>query len=303
MADAPFGARSHAASNLQEPGDSGWSFCAKQLDARASFDLSSWPRGPHGWLCQAHTVGSQTPSDTGRSLGVGSDPRGSITRERLPYNRVPLYNEYRREGRQPTETARPSMGTGQVVAFPAPRRFLLHPAQAERQGFMARVKVKTPATISVQAREVAKRVHQLPEEVVASFAAPDAKERASRLQGIATEIHVEAQPVVNWLERRRHPQTAELVVRQLCAATVEAIACAGSEIHEYAGGRLSPPVGRPSPGLMRYGAMLVAMRLIAAKWCQWADEIDAESVGRGGQLAHQRPSLRLTKGATRQVDL
>jgi DNA-binding CsgD family transcriptional regulator len=67
-----------------------------------------------------------------------------------------------------------------------------------------------------------------------------------------------------------------LVIGRLFLATAEAIACAGSEIPEYTGGKNTPPVGQLSPGALRTAALLVATRVIADSLRGWADEIDAE---------------------------
>jgi hypothetical protein len=149
---------------------------------------------------------------------------------------------------------------------------------------MARVRIETTGTcdggenpISARAREVAKRVRQLPDEVVASFTVPDARARAMRLGQTGTEIQVGVVPVLNWLERHRSPQDAASVFARLRLAADEAIACAQSEIPEYTGGKNTPPAGHLSTGAQRTAMLLVVTRLVAASLCEWAEEIDAEA--------------------------
>ncbi len=134
--------------------------------------------------------------------------------------------------------------------------------------------------VSARAREIAEKIQQLPDKVLASFAASDPQERVSRLQGVANEILVEALPVITWLEHHRYPMMVEMVKRRLFHVANEAQACAAMEIREYAGGKISPPADRPSPGQERTAVLIVATRLIADQWRQCADEIRAEDARR-----------------------
>ncbi len=175
-------------------------------------------------------------------------------------------------------------GPGTRSPSPAFRRLLPGPARVERQGFMARVRIETSTTcdgggnpISAGAREVANRVQQLPDEVIASFTVPDARARALRLRQIGTELLIDAVPLLNRLERHRSPQDAALAFSRLRHVTDEAVACAQSEIPEYVGGRITPPVGEPSKGTERTATLLVVTRLLAASLSEWADQIDAEA--------------------------
>lgn len=160
---------------------------------------------------------------------------------------------------------------------------------------MARVSIESVSTdsrgehaIAARVREMAKRVQQLPEEVVVSFALPDAKARASQLQRLASEIFVGLLPLVSWIERRRPPGTADLVTRRLVDATNEAVACVGSEIPEYAGGNISRPTGPPSPGAKRTARLVVMARLLAAQLCGWAGDIEVEEASRIGGNSQTR---------------
>lgn len=80
----PFRGAVQAASALQEPGGSGWSFRMKQLDACASLKLYSWPCGRHGARYSPSQV-SEWPS---ARLPAGAiAPRPSTGRGRTIKNR------------------------------------------------------------------------------------------------------------------------------------------------------------------------------------------------------------------------
>ncbi len=130
--------------------------------------------------------------------------------------------------------------------------------------------------LSAVARRGADRIERLPKEVVASFVASEPKVRASRLGEFTNRILVEITPVITWLERRRHPGTAELVKRLLRHVLHEAVACAGADISEYAGGTIHRTKGEGSAGAERNATMLVTAKLFAYSLREWAEEIESE---------------------------
>ncbi len=130
--------------------------------------------------------------------------------------------------------------------------------------------------VAARTRETANLVQQLPKEVVASFALPDAKARALRLEERRNEILVGVQPLLSWIERRRPPGTADPVIRRLYDVTAEAVACAGSDIPQYAGGKISRPTGPLSPGVKRTATLVVMALLVADQLRDWAGDIEVE---------------------------
>jgi hypothetical protein len=104
---------------------------------------------------------------------------------------------------------------------------------------------------------MAERVGQLPRHVVDSFRLADPNQRVHKLEEAADEIAIGMLPVIGWLERRRSPGAAELVKRRMFLVLNEAVACAGMEIPEYAGGTIAPNTGEPSTGAMRTATLVV----------------------------------------------
>jgi len=132
-------------------------------------------------------------------------------------------------------------------------------------------------TIAERARQMAERIRRLPDELVASFALTDSRERVSRMRGIATELSFGMFPVITWLERRRSADTAELVKRRLSLVLHEAVQCAGFEIPEYVGGVIRQNGGQtPSEGARRTGELTATSILFAASLQEWADDIETE---------------------------
>lgn len=136
--------------------------------------------------------------------------------------------------------------------------------------------------ISAQVREIARLVQQLPDEVVASFAASDPQARISRLEELTTKICFGAAPFFNWLERHRDLQTAKENISRIYNATDEAVKCAGHEIPEYAGGKITPRPGcpAPSPGAERTAILKAQTHFLAPMLFEWADEIDADTASK-----------------------
>lgn len=181
------------------------------------------------------------------------------------------------------------MRTWQGVVFYLPFDGPCPVRPEERQGPMVQVTIQSVGgcdygenAIAARAREMADRVQRLPKEVVASFALPDAKARASRLQQLGAEILVGLRPVVSWIERRRHPDSAQLVVQRLFDVANEAESCAGSEIPEYVGGKVSRATGQPSDGATRTAALAVMTLALADHLREWATDIEAEDASRRG---------------------
>ena len=70
--------------------------------------------------------------------------------------------------------------------------------------------------------------------------------RVHNLQRFGSDILVRMLPVMNWIERRRSAETAELVKLRLHRVLYEAVECSRLEIPEYAGGEIRPAVGTQS---------------------------------------------------------
>ena len=68
-------------------------------------------------------------------------------------------------------------------------------------------------TVASRARSVAEKIKNLATDVRESFASTSKEERVATLHEKTGIILVEIIPVVNWLERRRPPDKAELFSR------------------------------------------------------------------------------------------
>ena len=117
--------------------------------------------------------------------------------------------------------------------------------------------------------------------MVASFALPVAEERVALLTRITTKISYGMLPVVGWVERRRPPETADLVRRRLFGVLNEAVGCAAYDIPEYAGGVKPERASRGQEGLYSDGAYRTATLAVSAIAVAdllhgWADDIERE---------------------------
>ncbi len=153
-------------------------------------------------------------------------------------------------------------------------------------------------TIAERARQMAERIRRLPDELVASFALTDSRERVSRMRGIATELSFGMFPVFTWLERRRSADTAELVKRRLSLVLHEAVLCAGFEIPEYVGGLIKQNAGQtPSEGARRTAELTATSMFFAASLREWADDIQAEDRQRAQEKRPAKTGARSVKRA------
>lgn len=127
-----------------------------------------------------------------------------------------------------------------------------------------------------QARQIAERIGVLANEIVASFQSNDANHRIARMGQIRSEILYGMIPVIGWIERKRPADTADLVNRRLHFVLNEAVQCAGLDIPEYEGGKISRVKGRASAGAERTATLLVSGVVLRQMLHQWADEIESE---------------------------
>jgi hypothetical protein len=138
---------------------------------------------------------------------------------------------------------------------------------------------------------MAELIRRIPDDVVVSFALANAEERVAQLTQITNKISYGMLPIVGWVERRRHPETAELIKRRLLFVLNEAVECAAYDIPEYAGGAIHECAirgkeRRPSDGARRTATLVVSATTVADLLRGWADDIEAEDMQRdssGGQ--------------------
>lgn len=133
-------------------------------------------------------------------------------------------------------------------------------------------------TVAGQARQMAVRINRLADDVVASFVDTDADQRVSRLHRIANQIALGMLPVINWIERRRPPEAADLVRSRLVLVLDEVVACPRYDIPEYAGGKKNRRGGPPSDGAKRTASLFVTANAFAVSLEAWANDIEAEQV-------------------------
>jgi hypothetical protein len=119
-------------------------------------------------------------------------------------------------------------------------------------------------------------IGRLPCEVIASFQDSEPDRRVARLNDVTGDISLGMAPVINWLERRRPADTAELVKRRLCRVLDEAVLCAGHEIPEYAGGKVSRGGEVRSVGALRTATLVAAVKPFEQSLLGWANDIEAE---------------------------
>jgi hypothetical protein len=151
-------------------------------------------------------------------------------------------------------------------------------------------------SVASQTRQIAERIRQIPHEVLASFQTSYASLRVPRLQRVESEILFGMLPFINWLERSRPPDKAELVKRQLDHVLREAVQCAGTQIPEYEGGTVKPVEGEPpSAGAIRTATLFVYATALADSLLPWADEIESEDKPSQSVEATEDPGLEQFK--------
>jgi hypothetical protein len=127
---------------------------------------------------------------------------------------------------------------------------------------------------------MAERIAHLAEEITMSFRFDEASHRRAVVQAAASEILFGMLPVINWLERQRSADTANIVKGRLHFVLHEAVECAGLDIPEYAGGQIKRVNDQSSKGTTRTATLLVSTTVFAASLVEWANDIDAESNGK-----------------------
>jgi hypothetical protein len=134
-------------------------------------------------------------------------------------------------------------------------------------------------------RQLAERIGALPEEVVASFAIGDARQRADRLSSTIAKLQIDLLPFISWVERRQPEDKASLWKRRLRQLLDEAVCCAGLEIREYVGGvkNRNPEGTKASDGALRTATMFVEAQTTARFLRDWAEDIEHDERQRQGE--------------------
>jgi hypothetical protein len=126
-------------------------------------------------------------------------------------------------------------------------------------------------------RQIAHRVDNLRNDIVASFQHDDPSQRVAFLQGIAIGILHDFAPVMSWLERNRPLENAKAVRDRLWSILEEAKQCAGMEIPHLAGGKISRSEDELTEGARRGAELIVVANRFAVSLLGLADDIEAES--------------------------
>ena len=147
---------------------------------------------------------------------------------------------------------------------------------------------------------MAELIRRLPDDVVASFALANAEERVAQLKNITNRIAIDTLPFVGWIERHRHPGTADQVKRRLLVVLDEAVECVVYDIPEYAGGTIQECATHgeerpPSNGAKRTATLGVTAMLVADMFLNWADDIEAED------MPHDSSSGMAAKTPTKSI--
>jgi hypothetical protein len=138
-------------------------------------------------------------------------------------------------------------------------------------------------------------IGRLPHEVVESFQDSEPDRRVARLNDVTGDISLGMAPVINWLERRRPADTAELVKRHLCSVLDKAVLCAGHEIPEYAGGKVSRGGEVRSVGALRTATLVSEVRRFEQSLLGWANDIEAEESQAGPRDKRPEPETPFTR--------
>ncbi|HCK52835.1 MAG TPA: hypothetical protein DIC23_06425 [Planctomycetaceae bacterium] len=131
-------------------------------------------------------------------------------------------------------------------------------------------------TVFSRARRMAELVKQLPDKLVRAFSVDDPGERVDQLRCEINELSFGMLSVIGWLERHRHPGTADQLGRRLFSVTDSCLRCATLEIPEFSGGIRNMPKATPSEGLVQAGIFKAASMILADSVRGWAETIEAE---------------------------
>ncbi len=160
-------------------------------------------------------------------------------------------------------------------------------------------------TFADRTRSVAESIKRLPHQIVESFTSTDPGERARRMKAITGEISSRMFPVLDWLERRRPLEKADLVKSRLFPLLDEADKCVMLHIPEYEGGTIARQSGDhlPSEGAKRTALIVVQARLFAASLMQWAADIQAEEEQSPGRVTIDAATHSVTVNGGRRIKL
>jgi len=150
------------------------------------------------------------------------------------------------------------------------------PAKGQRRG---------AEQVVTRARRMAQLVERLPDELVRSFATDDPQQRVEQLRSKTTEILAGMLDVVGWIERYRHPGTADVLNHRLHIVTDACLLCGSLEIPEFSGGVRKAPKGEPSEGMVQAAILMTYSLALADSFCGWAETIEDEESARRPKTA------------------
>lgn len=130
-------------------------------------------------------------------------------------------------------------------------------------------------TVAERALSVAYRIKDIPERIIESFKSADTAQRKRDMTSIVQEIAVDLAAVLSWIERNRHPASAQLEYRRIAWLQHEVPEIVALDIEQYRGGvvRDALPGERPTEGVRRTAELTVFCLMFAAKLGDWSEDI------------------------------